>query len=95
MLYFIMIEPIIRIFFPDNIDVFFPMKLISNLTPMPDFMGMLTEEFSNMQGVDPNSVQQLQSIPDGIPVSLSVPVCLVYIVVFIVSSRLILKYRDL
>ena len=95
LLYFIMIEPIIRIFFPANIDVFFPMKLISNLTPMPDFMGMLTEEFSNIQGVDPNSVQQLQSIPDGIPVSLSVPVCIVYIAVFIASSRLILKYRDL
>lgn len=95
LLYFIMIEPIIRIFFPDNIDVFFPMKLISNLTPMPDFVGMLTEEFAQIQNVDPNSVQQLQSIPDGIPVSLSVPVCLVYIAIFVVASRLILKYRDL
>jgi len=95
LLYFIMIEPIIRIFFPTHIDVFFPMKLISNLTPMPDFMGMLSEEFSSMQGVHPNSVQQIQSIPDGIPISLSVPVCLVYIVIFIFSSRLILKFRDL
>lgn len=95
LLYFIMIEPIIRVFFPSNIDVFFPMKLISNLTPMPDFMGMLTTEFSNMQSVDPNSVQQLQLVSDGVSITVSVPVCLAYIAIFIVASRLILKYRDL
>jgi hypothetical protein len=95
LLYFIMIEPIIRVFFSSTVDVFFPMKLISNLTPAPNVMGMLSSQISNIQGIDPNSVQQLQSIPDGISIALSVPVCLAYIVVFVVVSRLILKYRDL
>jgi hypothetical protein len=35
-LYFFPIEVIIRNFFPDEILIFFPMKVISNLTPPPD-----------------------------------------------------------
>lgn len=95
LLYFIMIEPFIRLFFSSNIDVFFPMKLISNLTPMPDFMGMLTSDLSNIQGVDPDSVSQLQSISEGLSLGTSVSVCIVYIAVFLVASRLLLKYREL
>lgn len=95
LLYFILMEPFLRLFFESNIDVFFPMKLISNLTPMPDFMGMLTSDLSNIQGVDPSSVTQLQSIPEGLSLGVSVSVCVVYIVIFLVSSRLLLKFRDL
>ncbi len=94
LLYFIMIEPFIRIFFASNIDVYFPVKLISNLTPMPDFMGMISSELSAMQAVDPNSIAQLQSVPDGLSLGISVPLCLIYIVVFVSVSRILLKVRD-
>jgi ABC-2 type transport system permease protein len=39
-LYFFPVEPIIRMMIPDMISNLFPMKVISNLTPMPDFIGI-------------------------------------------------------
>lgn len=93
LLYFILVEPFIRLFFTSNVDKFFPIKIISNLTPMPDFMAMLAANFSG-QGMDTNSAYQIQSVPNGISMDISVPVCVVYIVMFVVVSGLLVKYRD-
>ena len=43
-LYFFPIEPIIRAFLPSVVKPFMPVKLISNLTPMPDFVGISLSE---------------------------------------------------
>lgn len=95
LLYFIMIEPIIRFFFPPEIDSLFPMSIISNLTPMPDFMGMLTEEFTKANAIQYSSNIELKSIPESTSFGISIPVCLFYIGLFIASSFFILKKRDL
>ncbi len=95
LLYFIIIEPFVRLFFSSSIDSFFPMKIISNLTPMPDFMGMLASDLSNIQAVDPNTLAQLQSVPDGISTNIAVPVCIAYTLLFLFSSSVLLKSRDL
>ncbi|MGE0079518.1 MAG: ABC transporter permease [Bacteroidales bacterium] len=96
LLYFILIEPFIRLFFSSNIDSFFPIKIISNLTPTPDFLGMLGVNLADIQAMDPNSTYQIQhSATEGISLPISIAVCGGYIVLFLVASRLIVKYRDL
>ncbi|MCB8963747.1 MAG: hypothetical protein H6536_01735 [Bacteroidales bacterium] len=95
LLYFIIAEPFIRLLIPSGVDSFFPVKIISNLTPAPDFLGILASDLSNVQGIDPNTTQQLQTAHDGMALSASLPVCAGYIILFVVLSGLLLKLRDL
>lgn len=59
LLYFLLIEPIILFFIPSPANYYFPAHTISKLTPTPNFMGMLTENLAQADGITNESLQQL------------------------------------
>ncbi len=95
LLYFLMIEPIIRLFLPDEILVFFPMKVISNLTPLPDIFHFSTQTqfYTTVNG------QVISSEPPPPPFELplwgNTLVSIAYIVIFLGISWWILKKKKL
>ena len=93
-LFFFPIEPILRVFFPSSIDQFFPIKIISNLTPMPDFIGITTSDLIQINGSSPANMQNLGMMSDSLPVGITTLVCIVYIAIFYAISNQIIKHRN-
>jgi ABC-2 type transport system permease protein len=94
-LFFFPIEPILRVFFPSEVDQFFPIKIISNLTPMPDFVGITTSDLIQINGKSPISIQNMGIIPaESLSVGVATIVCIVYIGLFYAASRLIMERRN-
>jgi ABC-2 type transport system permease protein len=94
-LYFFPIEPIIRNFFPDEILMFFPMKVISNLTPPPEIFHMSSQPqfYTTINGQVVNSAPQVA--PFEIPLWGNTLVALGYIALFLTISWFILKKKKL
>ena len=92
-LFFFPGEPIIRAFFPSSIDMFFPIKIISNLTPMPDFVGITAGDLIQINGVSP-SMQSMGLLPDSLSVGIATLVCIIYIGIFYFASRMIIERRN-
>jgi ABC-2 type transport system permease protein len=92
-LFFFPVEPILRVFFPSSVDQFFPIKIISNLTPMPDFVSITTSDLIQVNGASP-SLQSLGMMSDSLPIGVTTLVCIVYIVIFYTISNQIIKYRN-
>jgi ABC-2 type transport system permease protein len=94
-LYFFPFEPIIRNFFPDEILMFFPMKVISNLTPPPDIFQFSTQpQFTTtINGQIVNSEPPLP--PFEIPLWGNTLVALGYIALFLGISWWLLKKKKL
>lgn len=94
-LYFFPLEPIIRNFFSDEILLFFPMKVISNLTPPPDiFQFSAQPQFTTtINGQIVNSEPPLP--PFEIPLWGNTLVAFGYIVLFLGISWWILKKKKL
>lgn len=93
-LFFFPGEPILRAFFPSEIDRFFPIKIISNLTPMPDFVDISTRDMIQINGSSPASLQKLGLLPDSLTVGASTLVCIAYIVIFYFAIKLIMEKRS-
>lgn len=89
-LYFFPIEPIIRAFIPAPVDKFFPFKIISNLTPMPDFFGIALGDSIHIKGVDGVEIVQPEASIWG-AVVLS---ALLYLAAFALVSKLIIDKRN-
>ena len=80
----ILAESIIRFLVPDFIDQYFPMKIISNLTPFPTPEGLMMEQ---MQGaVMP---------PEAMSLNTTVIIAVVYVFVFWGISYFILTKKDI
>ncbi|MBL4667681.1 MAG: ABC transporter permease [Flavobacteriales bacterium] len=79
----ILVESIIRSLIPDAIDQYFPMKIISNLTPFPTPEGFMVEEMRNAV------------IPDALPLNTTLIVAVVYIFIFWGLSYFILTKKDI
>lgn len=79
----ILIESIIRAFVPFPADQYFPMKIISNLTPFPTPEGFMVNEMKNAVMQDPISLNT------------TVIVAIVYIIVFWGISFFILSKKDI
>ena len=80
----IMAESIIRALVPDFIDQYFPMKIISNLTPFPTPDGLMMEQ---MQGaVIP---------PEAMSLNTTVIIAVVYVFAFWSISYFILTKKDI
>jgi ABC-2 type transport system permease protein len=79
----ILLESIIRALIPDFIDQYFPMKIISNLTPFPTPKELMMEQ---MQGA---------IIPDAIPLNTTLIVAVVYIFVFWGVTYFLLTKKDI
>lgn len=93
-LFFFPIEPIIRAFVPDTIDRFFPIKIISNLTPMPDFLDIATRDMIQVNGKSPLSLHGMGLIPDSLTVWISTLVCIAYITIIYFANKRILERRN-
>lgn len=91
---FIIIEPIVRNIFPDEIGMFFPMKIITNLTPAPNLMHFAIEEqMKSGFGTQANN-EALNSFDFSV-LTPNLIATAIYIVVFAYGSYLLVKTRDL
>lgn len=92
-LYFFPMEAIIRSPFPDAVKQFFPVKIISNLTPLPDVLqGMSKIQMTST--VNGQVMQAAPPIPD-LPLYTNVIVAIVFIGIFFLVSSLIVNKRNL
>ena len=78
----IFVESIVRLFMPDVLAPYFPMKIISNLTPFPSPGGV---QVSSINGV----------ITDSISLNTSAIVAIIYIISFLGISYIILTKKDI
>jgi ABC-type transport system involved in multi-copper enzyme maturation permease subunit len=76
-------ESIIRALVPDFIDQYFPMKIISNLTPFPSPEGMMVAEMKNAM------------IPEVMSLSTTLGVAVVYVLAFWGIAYFILTKKDI
>jgi ABC-2 type transport system permease protein len=90
------VEPIIRSFFDPAIRPFFPMKAISGLTPMPEFLSIASENsFETMEGGNALSLSEIGLIAPGLPPYLQILITFGYIALFLGVISFILIKRDL
>ncbi|MCB9359938.1 MAG: ABC transporter permease [Flavobacteriales bacterium] len=78
----ILVESIIRAFVPSPIDQYFPMKIISNLTPFPTPNGIMVNQMG-------------PTAPETISLATTVIVAVVYILIFWGISYFILTKKDI
>ncbi|HBF89127.1 MAG TPA: hypothetical protein DDX39_10835 [Bacteroidales bacterium] len=95
-LYFFPIEPIVRNLFPDQIGMFFPMKVISNLTPAPEIFNFTGQ--AQFQTTINGQIQQ--QMPTQLPVedasmTLNLIVAIAYILIFSYGSYFVMKRKSL
>jgi len=62
LLYFAIIEPMLRLFLPDAASQLMPVKVISNLTPMPDFLGIMAKQFNINNQLDTSTMNAIETI---------------------------------
>jgi ABC-2 type transport system permease protein len=95
-LYFFPIEPIIRAIFNAGARKFFPMKIISNLTPTPEFLTMTSEKsFTNASGTSSLDLTEMGIMPENLPLGITVALAVGYIGFFIAVSTVLLKRKNL
>ncbi|MBI5219976.1 MAG: ABC transporter permease [Bacteroidia bacterium] len=95
-LYFFPVEVIIRNIFPDTIGQFFPMKIISNLTPLPDMFHIApasSQMYTSINGQQ-MAMQATPPVPE-LAICIAVTVAIIYIIAFITSSTIIVNKRNL
>jgi len=93
LLYFIFIEPIIRMFFQPPVRQWFPVKILSHLTPRPEFL-QLTSQSGN---IDPATLtfEELGLMPEQLSQSSTIIMACVYISIFICLIYFIVQKRDI
>lgn len=94
-LFFALIEPIFRAFFPSSIDKFFPVKIISNLTPVPDFFGIAAGDLIQIKSSSPTDLYSMGILPEHLELGPSIIMSIAYIILFYFICRLLLKRMDL
>jgi ABC-2 type transport system permease protein len=79
LLYFVLIEPIIRVFCPVQLRSWFPVKIISHLTPVPEILKM-----ASSGGTDSASLtfERLGIMPQQLSSSTTILMAAVYIALF-------------
>ncbi|MCK4749384.1 MAG: ABC transporter permease subunit, partial [Bacteroidales bacterium] len=94
-LYRLIIEPVFRLFFPPEARMYFPMKVISNLTPMPEFLSISSGNKQGTDGVDNLSFREMGLMAEDLPVYLNLLLALGYTAIFISLAYLLLRKRNL
>ena len=94
-LYRLIIEPVIRLFFPQGARLYFPMKSISNLTPLPDFLSISSGNQKGQDGFNTLSFREMGLMADDLPVIVNLMLALGYTAIFISLAYLLLKKRNL
>ena len=95
-LYFFPIEPILRLMFKTEVRRFFPIKIISNLTPTPEFLTMTSEQtYTTSSGTSSLDFSEIGLLPEKLPLGITVVVAIGYIGFFIALSTLLINKRNL
>lgn len=91
-LYFFPLEPIFRLMIPDAAIKFLPVKVIANLTPMPDFISISLGD--SLPPESRNELFGMGLVSDSLPLMQSSLVVIVYLLLFIGISRLIIEKKN-
>ena len=94
-LYRLIIEPVFRLFFPPEARLYFPMKVISNLTPMPEFLSISSGNKADPGNVDTLNLREIGILAEDLPVYLNLLLALGYTALFIGLAWLLLRRRNL
>ncbi len=90
------IEGIIRLFFNQEARRFFPLKIISNLTPRPEVLTMTSEtEYTGTTGTSQLDFSEIGILPEELPLGLTVLIASGYIGFFIALSIILINKRNL
>lgn len=95
LLYFALIEPIIRLVLPDSLAKCMPVKIISNLTPMPDFLGIMAKQFDVNHQLSSDTLNAIGTIDTTSTLLQNIAIASIYITLFTLISYYIFKKRDL
>lgn len=93
LLYFIFIEPVIRLLCPPEIRSWFPVKIISRLTPMPEFLQLASS--GNSVNSDSLSFENMGIMAKQLPQFTNLIMAVVYILLFGFLTWMLVKKRDL
>ncbi len=90
------VEGIFRLFFKAEYRAYFPLKIISNLTPRPEFLTITSEQsFTNSAGNSQLDLTEMGIVPESLPLGITVVVAIAYIGFFIALSTFLLNKRNL
>lgn len=96
LLYFLLIEPIIRLMFPREARLYFPVKIISNLTARPEFLTVTSNkpmlDSAGQSSLDLNAIGIAQ---DPLPMYLTIILAVVYITIFSFLIFILIRKRDI
>ena len=91
----LIIEPVFRLFFPPAARLYFPMKVISNLTPMPEFLSISSGNQADPGNVDALNLREMGILAEDLPVYLNLLLSIGYTSLFIGLAWLLLRRRNL
>ena len=94
-LYRLIIEPVFRLFFPQEVRLYFPMKVISNLTPMPEFLSIASGNDQDPGNVDSLNLREMGLMVEDLPVYLNLLLAVGYTSLFIFLAWLLLRRRNM
>lgn len=93
-LYFFPIEPIIRSIIPDVAIKFLPVKVIANLTPMPDFVGISMGDMIHINQGSSSTLQNMGLVSESMPLIYAALVAVGYCLLFAFTSKLIVQRNN-
>jgi ABC-2 type transport system permease protein len=94
-LYRLIIEPVFRLFFPQGARLYFPMKVISNLTPMPEFLSISSGNQADAGNADALNLREMGLLAEDLPVYLNLVLAIGYTSLFIFLAWLLLRRRNM
>lgn len=98
-LLFFPVEGIIRLFLKfklPEVGQYFPLKIISNLTPKPEFLTMTSEkQYTNADGSSQLDLSELGILPEDLPLGITLALSVGYIGFFIALSTILLNRKSL
>ncbi|MFC2152482.1 hypothetical protein ACFLSE_08145 [Bacteroidota bacterium] len=90
------VEGLIRLFFSQEYRRFFPVKIISNLTPRPEFLTITSENtYTNASGTSSLDFSEIGILPEKLSEGVTVILALGYIGFFIALSTFLINRRNL
>ncbi len=96
LLYFIFIEPIIRRFFSPEVRQFFPVKIISHLTPPPEVLAIASEKtIENSAGTTSFDFESIGLIPHQLSLFITLLLAIGFIALFVFIIFWVMRKRDL
>jgi ABC-type transport system involved in multi-copper enzyme maturation permease subunit len=94
LLYLFPIEPILRAFIPDNIVQYMPGKIISKLTPMPDFVGISLSDMIEFNLESSSELQNIDIISKTPSLFITAIIAVGYCFVFILVIKYLISRKN-